>query len=205
MLVARPRGGRPEDDGNAVVLRQALEARGEVHGVAERGIVEAPARAHIADDAIAGVDADADGEDERRPRRSGSCRQLRVEPPRPPPACEGAATACSAMIGSSSGAFQNAMTRRRYICRWCRLPRAPLPTSGSSRRLIRLVSRSGSSFSVSEGSVKPRTSQNRIDRLRARRRASGRLGSRASCRRGPARDSARRPPTRSGAGAARSA
>ncbi len=68
------RGVRPEDDRHAVFLGQAFEARGEVHGVAKHRIIVAPARSHIANDAIAGVDADADREDRcgrRPPPREG--------------------------------------------------------------------------------------------------------------------------------------
>ena len=64
--------------------------------------------------------------------------------------------------------------------------------SGSSRRLISVVRRSGSSFSRSDRLVKPRTSQNRIVRLRRSPPSfsaedRGRAGPR-----GPAKDIARR-------------
>src|SRR3546814_9729187 len=49
-----------EHDADAVVLRLPFEPRGEVDRVAEHRIVEALARAHVADDALAGIDADAD-------------------------------------------------------------------------------------------------------------------------------------------------
>ena len=50
----------PIEDRDAVALGLPFEPRGEVHGVAEHRIVEAQVRAHVADDAVAGVDADAD-------------------------------------------------------------------------------------------------------------------------------------------------
>ena len=52
-------GGRPggpgDEDGGAVDLVHPLQARGEVHGVAQRGVVEAARRADVADDGGAGV------------------------------------------------------------------------------------------------------------------------------------------------------
>ena len=51
--------GIGDDRGDAVEPRQALDARGEVHAVADRGIAEALLGAEIADAADVGVDADA--------------------------------------------------------------------------------------------------------------------------------------------------
>ena len=49
-----------DQDRQAVLLRQAFDARGDVHRVADRRIAEALLRAEIADAAGAGVEADAD-------------------------------------------------------------------------------------------------------------------------------------------------
>ena len=56
------RSGFAEDDRNAVLLRRPFQARGEVHRVAEHGIVVAPARSDVSDDAGSCIDADTDGE-----------------------------------------------------------------------------------------------------------------------------------------------
>ena len=53
-------GQLAEQDPHVVVLGLAFEPRREIDRVAERGIVEAVLGAHVADDAVAGVDADAD-------------------------------------------------------------------------------------------------------------------------------------------------
>ena len=51
-----------DQDAGAVGLVQRLDARGEVHRVADHGVVEAGRRAHVADDHRPGVDADADAD-----------------------------------------------------------------------------------------------------------------------------------------------
>ena len=48
------------DDVDAEHLRGALEPRGDVHLVADGGIVETAGRAEVADAAFAGVEADAE-------------------------------------------------------------------------------------------------------------------------------------------------
>src|SRR5207249_10811961 len=51
--------GLADDDRGAVVLRDGLETRGEVDGVADRGVLEALPRAEYADDRLTRVDPDA--------------------------------------------------------------------------------------------------------------------------------------------------
>ena len=75
-----------------------------------------------------------------------------------------AATACRAWSASSSGAFQNAMIASPIYLSIVPPSASTTPDSGLSSRFISAVSRSGSSFSVSEMVVKPRTSLNRIDK-----------------------------------------
>src|SRR3954451_11366894 len=60
-----------EDDRYAIDLALAFKARGKVHGIADRRIREALVRTHIADDALAGIDADAN-----RQRREGASLRL---------------------------------------------------------------------------------------------------------------------------------
>src|SRR5690348_12674385 len=52
-------GRLADDDRHAVILRFSFEPRGEIDGVAEHRIFEVLFPAKIADDAVAGVDADA--------------------------------------------------------------------------------------------------------------------------------------------------
>ena len=65
-------GARAEDDRQAVGLALPFEPRGEVHRVAQHRIVEAQVRSHVADDALAGVEADADLQ--RNERRAAVAR-----------------------------------------------------------------------------------------------------------------------------------
>ena len=51
-------GGLGSDDGGAVEFVGALQPRCKVHGVAHHGVVEAPPRSEIADQRLAGIDAD---------------------------------------------------------------------------------------------------------------------------------------------------
>ena len=55
-------GGCAQDDVDAVGLGAALEAGGDVHRVADHRVVEALGGAEIADEAAAGVDADAEAQ-----------------------------------------------------------------------------------------------------------------------------------------------
>ncbi|MCY1302530.1 hypothetical protein D9M70_521910 [compost metagenome] len=56
-----------EEQRDAVVLGSPFETRCEIDRIAEGGIVEALVRTHVADDALAGVDADADSQRLRGP------------------------------------------------------------------------------------------------------------------------------------------
>src|SRR5215468_7049458 len=51
-----------EDEIDAIGLAGALEPRGEIHGIPKHRVLHALVRAHIADAALPGVDADADPE-----------------------------------------------------------------------------------------------------------------------------------------------
>src|SRR5271167_4352439 len=61
-----------ENDADPVILRLAFEPRRQIDRVAQHRIVEPAGRAHIADDAVAGVDADPDIE--RLERATLGCR-----------------------------------------------------------------------------------------------------------------------------------
>ena len=148
-----------EHDRHAVDLRQALEARGDVDVVADRRIVEALRRAEIADAAVAGIDADADGD--ARVRAAGGLRlarhfSLSASMRRIIVSADRAAFA--AWFGSSSGAFQNAMMASpMYLSIVPRFSRM-ISDNGVSRLLMKLVS--SCAFMRSEIEVKLRTSQN---------------------------------------------
>src|SRR6266700_3418593 len=58
-----------EDEIEAIGLAGPFQARGQVHGVAQHRVLHALVRAHIADAALAGVDADTDAD--RLERLSG--------------------------------------------------------------------------------------------------------------------------------------
>src|SRR5262245_9852363 len=55
-----PHRGLAGEDRGAKLLVRGLEARRDVHGIADRRVVDAVDRADISDDAAAGVEADAD-------------------------------------------------------------------------------------------------------------------------------------------------
>ena len=62
----------PHDDRHLVALGEALEARGEVHAVAQHGVVQARGRADVARDHARGVEAHADLRDAGRPRAASA-------------------------------------------------------------------------------------------------------------------------------------
>ena len=61
-LVALRRSGLAGHDGGAVKLVEPLQAGGQVHRVADDRVVEAFGRSQVADDGLAGVQADAHGQ-----------------------------------------------------------------------------------------------------------------------------------------------
>src|SRR5207249_5978570 len=68
-----------DDDREPVSLAQAFEPRGEVDRIPHRGIGEALVRAHVADHALAGVDADANVDRMKNPAgRLGLSLELAV-------------------------------------------------------------------------------------------------------------------------------
>ena len=84
LVLHRQVGVLAHQDVGAVFLVQVLDARGEVHRVADHGVVEAAGRAHVADHHRPGVDADADVDRRqaaldassrwKRAQRAASCR-----------------------------------------------------------------------------------------------------------------------------------
>ena len=65
------RGAFAEDDVDVIGLGLAFEAGGQIGVVAEHGVIEALVRAEIADDAFAGVEADAGAHFPERPAGRG--------------------------------------------------------------------------------------------------------------------------------------
>ena len=197
---------RPEDDGDTPYsFDRPFEARGEIHRVAEHGIIVAPARADIADDAIAGVDADPDGEARRRAlaRLRGASSAFRAahrlhhaQAPR--------ATARSGWSGLGSGAFQNAITQSPMYLSMVPPSASTAPESGSSRRLMRRGEPLGLVLeALRQGREAAHVAEQdrQVAPLAAELEGGGIAGELR--RRGPARDSARRPPTPPAAAAAR--
>ncbi len=60
------RGGFTDEERQPHRLRFALQSRGEIHRISHGRIGEAHGGAHVADDAIAGVDADTDAKADGR-------------------------------------------------------------------------------------------------------------------------------------------
>ena len=52
----RVRGPLTDEDIGAKLLVRRLEPRGEIHRIAEHGVVSLPLRAHVADNHLAGID-----------------------------------------------------------------------------------------------------------------------------------------------------
>ena len=140
-------GALADDRGHAIDLGQPLEARGDVHLVADRRIVEALHRAEIADAAVAGVDADADADllDADVRAAVGLVRAIaRSAPPCPRPSRARSGRLASAWSGSSSGAFQNAMMASPiYLSMVPRLLEDRCRSSGVSSSLMKRVSSRG--------------------------------------------------------------
>ena len=81
LVLGGVRGARADDDRKPVGFALAFQAGGEIDAVAQHRIVEAQVGAHVADDAAAGVDADADVDrNEQRAVGLGRCLALAVEP-----------------------------------------------------------------------------------------------------------------------------
>src|SRR5215204_1551820 len=175
-------GARPDQDRDAVALRLRFEPRREVHGVAEDRIVEVQVRAHVADDAGASVDADADlhGQ-EGMARGLGLGAALGVEALERLEHAQGRSQAFASCAASSSGAFQNAMMASPMYLSIVPLRSTMALVSGVNSRFIRWVRPCGSSLYCSEIVVKPRTSENSTVMTRSSPPSTSFSGDWASC------------------------